>query len=132
MPSNSILTLIFGSWLQEMSPSTPNIMLHMRLRSLKWLVQRFWRCIYKKIHYFVFDIDLDIKVTLNIASDPLSISYDLCICKVLSCNVLLFRNIIHYLTSDLDCLVAQNGCLVPSTSCDLCSCKVLYLICLAV
>ena len=29
------------------------------------------RCIYKKIHYFTFDLDLGVKVTRNVAQYPL-------------------------------------------------------------
>ena len=54
-------------------------------------VQRFRRrCIYKKVHYFTFDLDL--RSRTNTKRYPVSsTSYDLCTCKVWSCYVQWFR-----------------------------------------
>ena len=55
-------------------------------------IQQFRRCIYKKIYYLTFDLDLGIKVTWNVAHRPVpSSSCDLCIYKVWSCCIQLFR-----------------------------------------
>ena len=53
------------------------------------------RCIYKKVHYFTFDLDLRSKT--NTKCCPVSAtSYDLCTCKVWSCYVQRLRRICIY------------------------------------
>ena len=54
-------------------------------------IQKFRRkCIYKKVHYFTFDLDLRSKK--NMKRCPVSsTSYDLCTCEVWSCYVQRFR-----------------------------------------
>ena len=47
-------------------------MLPMQLQNLKLLLLTFWRrFIYKKIHKLIFDLDLGVKVTGNVAQYPL-------------------------------------------------------------
>ena len=68
------MTLTLRSRLQEMLPSTLCIMWHMHLQSLKFLCLTLIRkrCIYKKIHYLYFDLDLGAKVILTLANIALS------------------------------------------------------------
>ena len=54
---------------------------------VQWLRRR---CIYKKIHYFMFDLDLRWRTIMK-RCPVYSTSYDLCTCKVWSCYVQLFR-----------------------------------------
>ena len=55
-----------------MLPSTLYIMCPIQLQSLKLLCLTFRRrCIYRKIHYLIFDLDLGVKFKRNIAQYPL-------------------------------------------------------------
>ena len=61
----------------------------MHLQSLK-LLRPTRRCIYKKVHYFTFDLDL--RSRANTKHCPVtSTLYDLCTCKRWSCYVQWFR-----------------------------------------
>ena len=70
------------------------------------------RCIYKKLHYFTFDLDL--RSWTNMKHCPVSsTSYDLCICKVWRPYVQRFRE---------KCIYKKY--MIWPWSCDVCTCKV--------
>ena len=78
-------------------------------------------CIYKKVHYFTFDLDLNSRT--NTKRCPVSsTSYDLCTCKVWSCHVQWFRRKCIYKKYLI--WLSRSHEALPSTSCALCTCKV--------
>ena len=68
-PAFSLLTLTVGSWLHQILPSTLHTMWPMDLGTMKWLCQTGKEMNLKEKTFF--DLDLGIKVTLNIAQHPL-------------------------------------------------------------
>ena len=84
------------------------------------LFRRRW--IYKKVHYFTFDLDL--RSRTNTKHCPVSsTSYDLCSCKVWSCYVQKFRRKCIY-KKYLIWPLSKSHEALPSTSCVLCTKKV--------
>ena len=80
------------------------------------------RCIYKKVHYFTFDLDL--RSQTNMKPCPVSsTSYDRCTCKVWSCYVQLFRGKCIY-KKYLIWPWPRSRSHEALPSCDLCTCKV--------
>ena len=89
------------------------------------------RCIYKKVHYFTFDLNL--RSWTNKKRCPISsTSRDLCTCKVWSCYSQWWRRCI---TKKIHCLTltprlrgsrSHEMLSKPSTLCDLCTSKIWY------
>ena len=82
----------------------------------------------QEIHYLTFDLDLRVKVTINIAQYPLHyMTYNVCTCKVLSKYLQWLKIRCIYKKIHLT-LIPRSGlhkfCSVPFTLCDLCTYKV--------
>ena len=122
------LTLTLGQGHTECCPATSTSYDLCTCKVWSCYVQRFGRiCINKKIHYLTFD--LGVKVTQNVAHYPLHhVTYAATKLEVATSNSLggdafTRKYIIWPLTLTLGHGL-RNSCLVPSTSCDLCNCKV--------
>ena len=87
-------------------------------------VDRFWRkCIYKKILYMTFDLDLGVNITQNVAQYSLHhVTYAATKIEVATSNGLGDKFTRKYIPWPWG-QGQKKCCPVPSTPCDLCSCK---------